>query len=87
MTKKPIAKTQATQSLPRRAQAILDTMPLGVTQANADGEILYANPAVAEMHGYGIDELVGSNLSIFEATVEEEPTMSGLVRRVNQLGE
>ena len=77
MTKNPNTKTRVTQSLPQRAQAILDTMPLGVTQANADGEILYANPAVAEMHGYGIDELVGSNLSIFEATVEEEPTMAG----------
>ena len=77
MTKKPNAKTRVTQNLPRRAQAILDTMPLGVTQATAHGEILYANPAVAEMHGYGVDELVGSNLSIFEATVEEEPTIAG----------
>ena len=77
MTKKPNTKTRVTQNLPRSAQVILDTMPLGVTQANADGEILYANPAVAEMHGYAIDELVGSNLSIFEATVEQEPTMAG----------
>ena len=77
MTKKPNAKARATQSLPRRAQAILDTMQLGVTHANADGEILYANPAVAEMHGYGVDELVGSNLSIFEASVEEEPMIPG----------
>ena len=77
MNKNPNAKTQATQSLPRRAQAILDTMQLGVTQADTEGEILYANPAVAEMHGYGVDELVGSNLSIFEASVEEEPTIAG----------
>ena len=77
MTKKPNAKAQATQSLPRRAQAILDTMQLGVTHANPDGEILYANPAVAQMHGYGVDELVGSNLSIFGASREEEPTIAG----------
>jgi diguanylate cyclase (GGDEF)-like protein/PAS domain S-box-containing protein len=77
MTKKPKTEAQATQSLPRRSQAILDTMQLGVTQANADGEILYANPAVAEMHGYRVEELVGSNLSIFEAAVEQEPTIAG----------
>ena len=77
MTKKPNAKAQATQSLPQPAQAILDTMQLGVTQANADGEILYANPAVAEMHGYAVDELVGSNLSLFEASGEGEPALAG----------
>ena len=44
MTKEPIAKALATQSLSKPAQAMLDTMQVGVTQANADGEILYANP-------------------------------------------
>ena len=77
MTKQPKTKTRATPSLPRQSQAILDTMQLGVTQANAEGEILYANPAVAEMHGYTVAELVGSNLSIFEASVEQEPTIAG----------
>ena len=56
---------------------MLDTMQLGVIQANSDGEILYANPAVAEMHGYGVDELVGGNLSLFEASVDGEPTVAG----------
>ncbi len=50
------------------AQAILDTMQIGVTQADADGTILYANPAVAEMHGYGIDDLVGRNLRFLDAS-------------------
>ena len=76
MTKRPNDKAQATQSLPRPAQAMLDTMQLGVIQANSDGEILYANPAVAEMHGYGVDELVGNNLSLFEASVDGEPTVA-----------
>ena len=54
---------------------MLDTMQLGVTQASADGEILYANPAVAEMHGYTVAELVGSNVSLFPASEGDEPTI------------
>ena len=56
---------------------MLDTMQLGVTQASADGEILYANPAVWEMHGYTVAELVGSNLSLFPASQGDEPTIDG----------
>ena len=77
MTKKPIANAGAAQSLPRPAQAMLDTMRIGVTQANADGEILYANPAVAEMHGYAVEELVGGNVSLFPASEDDEPTIDG----------
>ena len=77
MSKKPNVDAQATQSLPQPAQAILDTMQLGVTQATEDGEILYANPSVAEMHGYTVDELVGSNLSLFEPMGDSEPALAG----------
>ncbi len=77
MTKKSIANARASQSLPQPAQAMLDTMQLGVTQANADGEILYANPAVGKMHGYTVDELLGSNVSLFPASEGGEPTIDG----------
>lgn len=77
MTKKPSPETEASPNLPKPARTILDTMQLGVTHATEDGEILYANPAVAEMHGYGVDELVGSNLSVFEALGEREPALGG----------
>ena len=59
---------------------MLDNMQLGVTQTDADGEILYANPAVAKMHGYRVDELVGGNLSLFEESVEVEPSADGWPR-------
>jgi diguanylate cyclase (GGDEF)-like protein/PAS domain S-box-containing protein len=75
MTKKPTANAGTSQGLLRGAQAVLDTMQLGVTQANADGDILYANPAVAEMHGYSVDELVGSNVSLFSGSGVDETTM------------
>ena len=77
MKLQPNAMVQATPSLSQQAQAMLDTMQIGVTQTNAEGEILYANPAVAVMHGYEIDDLVGSNLSLFEASVDGEPVTQG----------
>ena len=73
MTKRDNVDAQVTQGLLQPAQAILDTMQFGVTQADANGEILYANPAVAQMHGYEVEELVGTNVSVFDASLEEEP--------------
>ena len=80
MTKQPKTKQPAillqpvVRDLLQPAQAMLDTMQMGVTQTDADGTILYANPAVAEMHGYGIDDLVGNNLSLFGTSDEGEAT-------------
>ena len=80
MTKQPKANQPAIllqpviRDLLQPAQAMLDTMQMGVTQTDADGTILYANPAVAEMHGYGIDDLVGNNLSLFGTSDEGEAT-------------
>ena len=72
MTKQENLNVPLMQGLLQPAQAILDTMQLGVTQADAIGEILYANPAVAEMHGYEVEELVGSNVSVFDVSLEGE---------------
>ena len=72
MTKQQNVDVLATQGLLQPAQTILDTMQFGVTQADANGEILYANPAVAQMHGYEVDELLGSNLSVFDVQLEDE---------------
>ena len=73
MTRQENINAPVTQGLPQPAQAILDTMQLGVTQSDASGEILYANPAVAEMHGYEVDELVGSNVNVFDVSIEGTP--------------
>ncbi|OQY28090.1 MAG: hypothetical protein B6244_08265 [Candidatus Cloacimonetes bacterium 4572_55] len=41
------------------------TMPLGLTITDIEGEILYVNPADAKMHGYEAKELIGKNSQIF----------------------
>ncbi len=38
----------------------METVQIGVTITNIDGKIIYTNKAEAEMHGYAIEELMGS---------------------------
>ena len=60
----------------RRLQPVLNTVQLGVTIADAEGKILYANPAVAAMHGYTVEELIGQNVTIFEPSGASPPMPS-----------
>lgn len=43
----------------------LETMQLGVTITDLLGNIIYSNPADAEMHGYRVEELPGKEVRIF----------------------
>lgn len=43
----------------------VETMQIGVTLADTEGNILYANPAEARMHGYEVEELIGRNVRIY----------------------
>jgi PAS domain S-box-containing protein len=45
----------------RQLEAAVRTMQLGVSITNAEGRIVYLNPAEAEMHGYAIEELLGQD--------------------------
>ncbi len=45
----------------------VETMSTGVTVSDMDGRIIYVNPADARMHGYEIDELVGTEARRYRA--------------------
>ena len=49
----------------RWLEKAVQTMKLGVTITNTEGEIVYTNPADARMHGYTVEELIGKNVKIF----------------------
>jgi diguanylate cyclase (GGDEF)-like protein/PAS domain S-box-containing protein len=53
-----IERKPITDSL-RQLEAAVRTMQLGVSITDAEGRIVYLNPAEAEMHGYAIEELLG----------------------------
>lgn len=46
-------------------QKVVETMQIGVTITDPQGKILYSNPAEAEMHGYGVEDLIGKDARIF----------------------
>jgi PAS domain S-box-containing protein len=48
-----------------RLQKAVETMQLGVTITDIAGKIVYTNTADARMHGYGVDELIGEDVSIY----------------------
>jgi diguanylate cyclase (GGDEF)-like protein/PAS domain S-box-containing protein len=43
----------------------IETISSGITIADANGTIVYTNPAEAKMHGYLVSELLGKNVNVF----------------------
>jgi diguanylate cyclase (GGDEF)-like protein/PAS domain S-box-containing protein len=58
-------KYKKTNESLRLFKKALETMQLGVTVTDLEGNILYTNPAEADMHGYTVKGLIGKNIRIF----------------------
>ncbi|HEX8904465.1 MAG TPA: diguanylate cyclase, partial [Longimicrobiaceae bacterium] len=57
----------------RMLEKAVETMQIGVTITDADGRILYSNPAEARMHGYTVEELRGRHARIFAPPEHHRP--------------
>ena len=62
----------------------LETMQLGVTVTDLEGNILYTNPAEAEMHGYPVKELIGKNIRIFAPSNLWNPIAKEKITAINR---
>lgn len=49
----------------RSFEKALETMQIGVTITDLEGNIMYINPADQEMHGYGGEDLKGKSVKLF----------------------
>lgn len=65
----------------------INTMRLGVTISDLQGQIVYANLADARMHGYALDELLGQDVGVYAPpelrqpmTLEEIAQCQGSIR-------
>jgi diguanylate cyclase (GGDEF)-like protein/PAS domain S-box-containing protein len=52
------------QELLGQFKRALEVMQVGVTIADRDRKIIYANPAELELHGYSADELIGQDVGV-----------------------
>jgi PAS domain S-box-containing protein/diguanylate cyclase (GGDEF)-like protein len=57
----------------RMLEKAIETMQIGVTITDAEGRILYSNPADARMHGYTPDELRGMHARVFAPPEHARP--------------
>jgi PAS domain S-box-containing protein len=57
----------------------------GMAIVDLEGNLLFLNKAFASMHGYGPEELVGKNLSIFH-TPEQMPSVDAANRELRETG-
>jgi diguanylate cyclase (GGDEF)-like protein/PAS domain S-box-containing protein len=62
----------------------LETMQLGVTVTDLDGNILYCNPAEAEMHLYPARELIGKNIREFAPSHLWNPLTKAKITSMNR---
>ena len=75
-------RKQAEESL-RWLEKAVQTMQLGVTITGITGEILYTNPAEANMHGYAADDLVGKDVRIFAPNKLWKPMALDQIKAMN----
>ena len=69
----------------RRFRTISDQANYGTAIASLDGTLIYVNPALAQMHGYEKDELLGEKL-ISLHTGEQLPRVMELLNLLNSQG-
>jgi diguanylate cyclase (GGDEF)-like protein/PAS domain S-box-containing protein len=62
-----------TEKTLRMLDKAVQTMQLGVTVTDIDGNILYTNPADARNHGWDVEELLGRHASIFAPSGRRRP--------------
>ena len=60
-------RRQQFESRLRMLEQAVETMSTGVTVSDKDGRIIYVNSADARMHGYAVDELVGTEARRYAA--------------------
>ncbi len=54
-------------------KAAVDSLPIGITFSDVNGLIVYSNPAEAQIHGYGVDELIGKEARKFSTSDRSRP--------------
>lgn len=63
----------------------VESMQIGVTISDLDGNIIYTNPSEAKMHGWKVDELIGKKSRIFAPSGFWDPMTVEKIEKVGTL--
>ncbi len=87
LLKKEIVERKAVEESLTSLRKAVESSAVGVTVTDSSGIIIYTNPAEAAMHGYTVEELIGSPARMLapeeirrEMTSDEIDSMSGMIR-------
>ena len=70
----------------RRLERAIEQTGDGIAVTDVDGNILFVNPAWAEMHGYTVEELPGERFSIFHTAEQLQEQVVPLSQRAIEEG-
>ncbi len=87
LLRREIAERKAAEESLTSLRKAVESSTVGVTITDLSGVIIYTNPAEAAMHGYTVDELIGSPARMLapeeirkEMTLDEINSMRGMTR-------
>lgn len=63
-TAQDVSERREAEKAMRALSKAVETTQVGITIADPAGQILYSNPADAELHGYAVSELVGADVGL-----------------------
>ncbi|UCD23159.1 MAG: PAS domain S-box protein [Gemmatimonadota bacterium] len=74
---KALAEANQARERLQRFETAAANMQVGLTITDSGGTILYTNPAEAEMHGFAIEELLGTDVRVLAPPELHSPLKSG----------
>ncbi|GFO58303.1 hypothetical protein GMST_06280 [Geomonas silvestris] len=73
-TLQDVTEARRSEARSRMLKEAVDSLQIGITFSDANGRIVYLNPAEARMHGFEVEELIGREARAFAATQHRRQT-------------
>jgi PAS domain S-box-containing protein len=81
-TVQDVSEARQAERAMRALNKAVETTQVGITIADPEGRILYANPADAHLHGYEVAELLGADVGVLAPPELRRPLPPGELREL-----
>jgi len=76
-TLQDVTELRRTEARSRMLKEAVDSLQIGITFSDANGKIVYLNPAEARMHGFEVEELIGREARSFASSQHRKQAPPG----------